>query len=75
MIKNSVSRRIGELRLNQAWLSRKTGIRKATIWELYNDMAKGISFAHMDAICKALNCDVSDLFEYVPDEDPQQPET
>lgn len=69
MIKNVLSRKLGELRLNQAWLSRKTGIRKATIWELYNDMARSISFEHLDAICKALDCNVSDLFEYIPDDD------
>jgi len=50
----------------QAELHRMTLIRKNTISDLYNDMAAGISFQDLDAICEALNCEITDLLERVP---------
>jgi len=50
----------------QADLHSKTLIRKNTISDLYNDIAAGISFQDLDAICEALDCDITDLLERVP---------
>ena len=44
MIKIVLSRKLGELRRNQADLARATGIRPTTISELYNEIAERISF-------------------------------
>ena len=50
-------------RWSQADLSRKTGIRAATINDLYHEMALRISFEHLDLICDALDCDVTDIIK------------
>lgn len=52
--------------MTQSELSKKTGIRAATINELYHDIARGISFEQLDRICEVLDCDISQLFEYIP---------
>lgn len=66
MIKILLSRKLGELRWTQADLARATGIRPNTISDLYNDMAARVNLEHLDLICEALNCDLSDIIEYTP---------
>ena len=66
MIRNHLSRILGEKRWSQAKLVRVTGIRAATINELYNDLAARITLENLDRICEALGCDVADIFEYIP---------
>ncbi len=56
-----LSTRLGERRWTQADLSRATGIRPSTIGDLYNELAERVSLDHLDLICEALNCDVSDI--------------
>ena len=48
-------------------LIEKYGISSATIDRLRN--GKGISTAKINDLCKILNCAVSDIIEYEPDED------
>lgn len=50
-------------------LSDRVGITLANLSILKNNKAKAIRFSTLDAICQALNCNVSDLLEYVPDEE------
>ena len=61
MIKILLSTRLGDRRMTQAQLARKTGIRPNTIGELYNELAERVSLEHLDLICEALDCDLSDL--------------
>ena len=49
-------------------LSDKVGITLANLSVLKNNKAKAIRFSTLDAICKALNCNVEDIIEYVPEE-------
>ena len=53
---------MGKQRINQSELSRKTGIRQATIFQYYNDFWISIKREHIEKICEALNCSVSELF-------------
>ena len=70
MIRVLLSARLGEKRLTQADLARMTGIRPATINELYHEIADRVSLEHLDLICEALDCDLSDLIIRVgPDEE------
>ena len=48
-------------------LIEKYGISSATIDRLRN--GKGLSTAKINDLCKILNCTVSDIIEYEPDED------
>ena len=68
MIKIHLSRILGERRISQADLARRTGIRPATINYLYNEISDRISFEHLDRICEFLDCDASDIIEYIPNE-------
>ena len=67
MIIFKLSKRLGEVRMSQAELARRTGIRPNTINELYHDIAPGIRFKHLEKICRVLKCDICDLIELVQD--------
>ena len=66
MIRNHLSKLLGERRWTQAELSRKTGIRPATINVLYHELSDRVNLEYLDRICEVLDCDISDLLEYVP---------
>lgn len=50
-------------------LSERVGITLANLSILKNNKAKAVRFSTLNAICKALNCSVGDIIEYVPSED------
>ena len=50
-------------------LSERVGITLANLSILKNNRAKAIRFSTLDAICRALDCQPSDILEFVPDED------
>ena len=57
-------------------LSDKVGITLANLSILKNNKAKAIRFSTLDAICKALDCDVSDILAFEPDSTPvPEPQT
>jgi len=66
MIRILLSTRLGELRWTQADLARKTGIRPATINELYHEMTERINLEQLDLICEALGCDLSEIMIHKP---------
>jgi putative transcriptional regulator len=68
MIKNHLSRLMGERKMKQSELARLTGIRPNTVSDLYNEFASAISFDHLESICRVLKCGISDLLEIVPNE-------
>ena len=49
-------------------LSEKVGITIANLSILKNNKAKAIRFSTLDAICKALNCRIDEILEYVEGE-------
>lgn len=61
-----LSRILGDRRMSQAELSRRTGIRPMTINDWYHDITDKISLDHLDKICEVLQCSVTDLIEYIP---------
>lgn len=61
MIRILLSRKLGELRWSQADLARATGIRPTTINDLYHEMAERVNLEHLDLICEALDCDLSEI--------------
>jgi len=56
-----LSTRLGERRWTQADLVRATGIRPGTINDLYHEMTERVNLDHIDLICEALECDLSDI--------------
>ena len=65
-IKILLSAKLGELRWTQADLARVTGIRPGTINELYHELCERVNLEHLDLICEALNCDLSELLKRSP---------
>lgn len=49
-------------------LSEKVGITLANLSILKNNKAKAVRFSTLDAICRVLDCDVSDIIEYRKDD-------
>ena len=47
-------------------MARKTGIRPATICELYNEMTSRVNLEQLDKICEVLDCDLGDILVRVP---------
>ena len=65
MIKIFLSKLLGERRISQLELARRTGIRPATINEIYWEFAERINLEHIDLICKTLGCRIEDFMEVV----------
>ena len=71
MIRILLSRKLGELRWTQADLARKTGIRPTTINDYYHEIAERINLEHLDLICEALDCELSEIIVRVPNPEPK----
>ncbi|MNH75604.1 hypothetical protein D3C73_278480 [compost metagenome] len=67
MIKVHLSRIMGEQRVTVANLARTTGLHRNGITKLYNEDTDGIKFDTLDKICRALNCKIQDIIEYIED--------
>ena len=50
-------------------LSERVGITLANLSILKNNRAKAIRFSTLDAICRALDCQPSDILEFLPDKE------
>lgn len=61
-----LSRKLGELRWTQADLARKTGVRAQTINDMYHEMCDRVNLDHLDLICEALGCDLSEILVWEP---------
>ncbi len=67
MIKNNIPVQMAEKRMNIQKLSEKSGISRTTLSKIYNDKATRIDFSTLNALCRALECSIGDLLEYIPD--------
>lgn len=72
MIRIKLSELLGKRKMNQKTLSRLAHIRPATISKMYYEETKRVDISQINNICKALDCEVSELFEYIPDEDKEE---
>lgn len=68
MIRIHLSRLLGEKRWTQMELARRTNIRPTTINEMYHELIERVNLDYLNRICKVLECNVSDILEYVPDD-------
>lgn len=66
MIRILLSTRLGERRWTQADLARATGIRPSTINDLYHELADRVNLEHLDLICEALGCELSEIIIRIP---------
>ena len=68
MIKIRLSDLLGKNKMSQKALANITHIRPATISKMYYEEIKRIDIKQLDNICKAFNCEISELLEYIPDD-------
>ena len=71
MIKITLSTKLGEVRWTQADLARKTGIRPSTINDYYHELAERVNLEHLDLICEALDCELSEIIIRIPNKVPK----
>ncbi|MGJ3545461.1 helix-turn-helix transcriptional regulator [Bacillus subtilis] len=69
MIKVHLSRVMGERKVNIAEVSRLTGLHRNGISRLYYEETDGIKFDTLEKLCKALDCEITDLLEIIEVED------
>lgn len=67
VVKIKLSDLLGKHKMTQKALSDITGIRPATISKIYYEEIKRIEIWQIDSICKAFDCSIQDLMEYIPD--------
>ena len=65
VIKIYLSKLLGEKKMSQAELARRTGIRPSTINEIYWELVERVNLEHIELICKELNCKIQDLMEVI----------
>lgn len=68
MIKIRLSDLLGKHKMTQKALAEMTGMRPATVSKMYYEEIKRIDVMHLNNICKAFNCEISELLEYIPDD-------
>ena len=61
---------LAKRKMSSGELAEKVGITQANLSILKTGKAKAVRMSTMDAICKELQCQPGDLFEYVEDADP-----
>ena len=63
-----LDRMMADRKMSLNELAEKVEMTNVNLSNLKNGKMKGIRFETMDAICKVLNCQPGDLFEYTPNE-------
>lgn len=71
MIRCHLSRLMGEQKMKISDVARLTGLNRNTITLLYKETATRIELDAINELCKLFNCQVSDLFEWVDDDNSQ----
>ena len=66
-VKMKVSDLLGKHKMTMKELSYITGIRPNTISSLYYEEAKRIEFKQIEKLCKAFNCKIEEIFEFIDD--------
>lgn len=70
MIRFNLKRYLDSRKITMYQLSKISGVRPNTISQWYNDDGadvRSISVDTLNAVCKALNCRIEDIVEYIPD--------
>ena len=68
MIQINLDVMMAKRKMSLGELSDKVGITLANLSVLKNNKAKAIRFSTLDAICRALDCRVEDILEFIDDE-------
>lgn len=69
MVRCTVSTVMGKRRMKIADVVRVTGLYRGTVTKLYYDRQERFTKDMLNKLCKNLNCQAHDLFEYIVDEE------
>lgn len=69
MVRCHLSTLMGRDKLRISDVSRLTGLNRSTVSALYKESATRLDLAAIDALCRLFQCQVGELFEYLPDAD------
>ena len=69
MIIVRLDRMMADRKISLQDLAKEVGISNVNLSQLKTGKVKGVRFATLDAICKALNCQPGDILEFAEDED------
>lgn len=69
MIKNHLSKLMGERRYTIVDVAKKTGMSTSTISNLYNEKVKRLDFDTLEKLCVLFNCKVENIIEYIPEKE------
>jgi len=67
MIKCHLSTLMGQRKLRVMDVARATGLSRNTVTLLYKETAERVDLDAVQQLCKLFECQVGDLFEYLPD--------
>ncbi|HEY9290577.1 MAG TPA: helix-turn-helix transcriptional regulator [Microlunatus sp.] len=65
-----LDRMLVERKMTLTELADRIGITVANLSILKTGKARAVRLATLDAICRELDCQPGELFEYIPDKDP-----
>lgn len=51
-------------------VARETGLNRNTVTLLYKETAQRIDLDALDKLCKLFECEVADILEFMPDDEP-----
>ena len=69
MVRLTINRFLDERGITRYELAKRTNIKFQTLDRYYKNRVVRYDGYILDAICRALSCSVSDIIEYVPDEE------
>lgn len=65
MIQFTLDKELNKINKTRYWLSKQTGIDNNTLGKIYNNISSQIKLDTLDRIIEALQCEVSDILEYI----------
>ena len=66
-----LDRMMADRKMSLNELAERVGMTNVNLSNLKNGTMKGVRFETMDSICRVLNCQPGDLFEYTEDDNVQ----
>jgi len=67
MLKNNLSKLMGEKRIKIYELEQLSGVSRSTLTRLYYNQTNTISFNTIEKLCYSLECTTQDLLEFISD--------
>lgn len=74
MIKIKIAEMLGKHKMTRKELAELTEIRAGTVGKLYDETIQRIEVEWLDKICKVFSCKLTDIIEYIPDDEAEKNE-